>query len=107
MPAQIRQRRYLPRKATDCVWIQSKREKCVTVNKTERCGRYKEASKASDMNTELQDLESALLLFALAMALFLTMLPFLPLGMKMYTLCHCVFEVCDLLLSFDFIRGYS
>lgn len=53
-----------------------------------------QSPKASDMGTEIKDLELALMLSALAMAqCFLTMLSSLPFRMKMYTLCHYVFEV--------------
>lgn len=33
--------------------------------------------------------------------------PFLPLGLQMYSLCHCMLEICDLLFDFDFTGGYS
>lgn len=98
--------RYLPRKAADSVWTQPKRG-VLRSTKLRGMGDA-ESPKASDTDTEAQGLESALLLSALALAQgFLTMLPFLPFGMKMYTLYHCMFDVCDLLFYLDFIRGYS
>ena len=33
---------------------------------------------------------------------FLTVLHFLPSGVEMYILCHCMLEVCNLLFDFDF-----
>lgn len=32
--------------------------------------------------------------------------PFLPLRVAMYILCHCTLEACDLLSHFDFAEGY-
>jgi hypothetical protein len=55
---------------------------------------------------EMQNLKFALLGFGLALVqFFLTISLFLPSGMIMYILCHCMLEVCDLLFAFK--RGFS
>ena len=55
---------------------------------------------------EMQSVEFAQLVFSPALAQnFLTGLPLLPFGTAMYTLCHCMLEVCDLLSYFGFKGG--
>ena len=52
---------------------------------------------------ERQSLEFAQLVFGLAVVRsFLAVLSFLPFGLAVYVLCHCMLEVYDLLFDFDF-----
>lgn len=57
----------------------------------------------STPDVERNILEFALLVFCLALVwYFLIMFPFLPFGMAMYALCHCLLEACGLLFYFYF-----
>ena len=81
---------HLPKKAVDCVWNESSREKYVAANKAERSEEY------FDIRHGHAEFGVTPLGFELALVEnFLTMLPFLPFGMVMYILCHCMLEVCD------------
>jgi hypothetical protein len=52
---------------------------------------------------DMQSLEFAWLGLGLALVQYLlTMLFFLPFGVAMCILCHCMLEVCDLHFDFDF-----
>lgn len=78
---------YMPRRASDQVWNQPNRKKCVAVLKT---------TLASDI--EIQNVNSALLVFRHAVVQsFLTVLPFLPFQIVIYSLCHCMLDVVCIL----------
>ena len=71
-------------------WMQQKRRKCVVVSKSERTGEQK-SPLISDM--EMQSLEFALLSFGFALVQpFLTTPSFLPLGMEICFLWHCMLK---------------
>ena len=78
------------------------REKCV--QPTQREGQSHLSPLSQDI--EPQDLEFVQLRFSLALgAVFPYSIPFLPSGMVMYILCHCMLETCN--LRFDFTRVCS
>jgi hypothetical protein len=55
-----------------------------------------------------QDLVLTLLSFSLALVqFFLAVLWFLPFGMGMLTVCHCILEVCNFSLIFQGFRAES
>jgi hypothetical protein len=100
--------RCLPRKATNKMWNQLKRKKCVAVKKAERSWR-------SEVHT---DIRHGVAMFKVCSAgfwsclvqYFLTVLPSIHSGMLMYILCHYMLEVHDLFFfffDFDFIGDYS
>lgn len=72
-------------------------EKCIAVS-TARSGRSDEPSKPFDIR------EFSPLLFSRALVQYLLIMSlFIPFGIIMYILCHCMLEVCNLL--FEFTRG--
>jgi hypothetical protein len=93
-PQEVRDARivdYLSRKAANRKWKLSKRKNCVASNKAEWSWRFK----------EMQSLESAQLVFGLALVqYFLTVLSSLCFGMVQYTLCHDMWKymICSLIL---------
>ena len=90
------------KRAANREWNQSKRKKCVAVNKAKRSWRSEEEL-VSDM--EMQSLEFSPLVFHLALVLyFFAIFSSLHFGMVMYILYHYMLEVCDLLFDFDFYR---
>ena len=70
------------------MWDQSKRKKCVAINKAERSWRADECFDII-LRDEMQDLEFVLLAFVLALVQdFLTMLSFQSFEMVKYFLCQ-------------------
>ena len=92
----------LPRKAAGQAWNQLERKKGVAVNKAERgAGEYFDI-KYGDAECGVFPIEF-LSCFGLV---FPHYAPFLPFGIVMHVLCHCMLEVYDL-FYFYFIGGYS
>jgi hypothetical protein len=54
------------------------------------------------LDTELQDFMFALLGFGLALAQSFHSILFLPFGMGMFTLCHCILGIFNFLFDFFF-----
>lgn len=85
---------YLPRRAAKRNQNQLKREKYVAVNNK------LESTLTSYM--EMQNLDFVFLVFSHTLVQY-----FLPFGMVMSILCHCMLEACNMSFGFGFTRGYG
>ena len=96
---------YLPRKVANREWNQPKRKQCTAVNKDERSWRYEEHFDIRHGEAEFGVCPAG---FGLVLVqIFFTMILFLPFGIVMYILCHCMLEIHDLVFHFDFTADYS